>query len=187
MPSVDDRPKRLASEIVFAGRKATVRRDRLELPSGRETFWEIIETPGAVGILPFVDHNHIILLRQYRYAVSREIYEIPAGTLEIDEEPGACALRELEEETGHRATRIVPLTQCFSSPGMLTERMFLFAAHELTVTQANLEDGECLTSEIIEWRRAIDMVLNGEIEDGKTICAILCAAQMNLRERMEND
>jgi len=72
MPSVDDRPKRLASEIVFAGRKATVRRDRLELPSGRETFWEIIETPGAVGILPFVDHNHIILLRQYRYAVSRK-------------------------------------------------------------------------------------------------------------------
>ena len=133
----------------------------------------VIRHPGGVGILPILPDGRVLLIQQYRAALDRRIYEIPAGTREPNEEPVVTAARELAEETGYRAETFTKLPSFYSSPGFLTEKVHIFAATGLTRGESALEDGEDLSLYPVELATAMKMIENGEIEDGKTLVALL--------------
>jgi ADP-ribose pyrophosphatase len=125
-----------------------------------------------------VDAGHVCLLRNRRYAVGEELWEVPAGTLEPGEPPDEAAVRELAEETGYRAGGWRQLAEFFPSPGILSERMFLFLAEDLTPGPTRLEHDEEMQSEIVPWDQALTWSLDGTIRDAKTLVAILLWEQL---------
>ena len=120
----------------------------------------------------------MILIRQYRYAVSAELLEIPAGTLEPGEEPEDCARRELEEETGYTCRTIVKVLECFVAPGDSTEKIHIYLAKDLTKTRTRLEEDEKVTVESFPFQTALDKIRTGEIQDAKTIAGLQGTAQL---------
>jgi ADP-ribose pyrophosphatase len=136
---------------------------------------EIVVHKGSAVMVPVFDDGTIALVRQYRYAAEKFLLEIPAGTLNKDEDPKAAALRELEEEIGVRAANIELLSEFYVSPGFLTEKMFLYMATELTETEQKLEDDEILTIERYAFSEAFGLIRSGQIEDAKTIIGLIIA------------
>ncbi len=134
---------------------------------------EVVRHPGAVAILPVVDSCHICLIRNVRIAVAQTLIELPAGTLESGEDPGTTAVRELAEETGFRAGRVEHVHSFFLSPGIMDERMHLYLATDLTAGPPSCDPGEEIENLIVTWEEAIEMVLDGRIEDAKTIASLL--------------
>ncbi|MFQ5940440.1 MAG: NUDIX hydrolase [Nitrososphaerales archaeon] len=160
------------SEIVYNGKVISVRVDKI-LVNGRETMREVVEHTGSVAILPLIG-NTVVMEKQYRYAIGKELYEIPAGTLEEGESPEECAERELIEETGYKAGRLEPLGQCYMTPGYCTEMIHFFIATGLEeVKSHDMDADEQLTIVKMSIDDAVKMILNGEIQDAKTACAIL--------------
>lgn len=137
----------------------------------------IVRHPGAVAILPLVSANELCLIENSRVSVGKRLLEIPAGTLEPDEEPLVTARRELLEETGYQAERWELLCSFYVSPGILDERMYLFVAADLRPGPASLEPDESITTRIVSWRDALELVRTNQIEDAKSICGILFFAQ----------
>ncbi|MEK7731269.1 MAG: NUDIX hydrolase [Planctomycetota bacterium] len=133
---------------------------------------EVVVHPGAVVILPIIDPGRIVMIRNFRYTIEQELWELPAGTAEPDEAAIETARRELEEESGYRAGTMTPLTEFFTSPGVLTERMFAFVATDLKSVGQRLEHGERIIAEIVELDRARQWLVNGELRDGKTIAVL---------------
>lgn len=133
----------------------------------------VVAHPGGVGILPITDDGRVILVRQYRTAVGRRIVEIPAGTRESGEEPIETARRELIEETGYRAKNLSLIASFWSSPGFLSEKINLVLATGLTAGESSLEDGEDLSVFSVDSKEIRRMIHAGEIEDGKTLVALL--------------
>ena len=133
----------------------------------------IVEHPGAVAIIPLLDNDRVCLIRNDRIAVGKSLVELPAGTLEPAELPQRTAERELQEETGYRATHWHELNGFFMSPGILNERMHLFVARELTAGPPAREAGEAIDNLIVSWDEAMAMALRGEIEDAKSLAGIL--------------
>lgn len=134
---------------------------------------ETVEHPGAVVILPLLDDGRVCLIRNRRVAVGETLIEIPAGTLEPGEDPALAAVRELEEETGYRAARWEKLLEFFVSPGILNERMHLFAARDLIPGDQALDAGEQIEPLLVPWDNAMALLRGGEIRDAKTIIALL--------------
>jgi len=134
----------------------------------------IVLHPGAVTILPVFDDGRICLIRNFRPAIGRELFELPAGTLEPGEAPLATATRELEEETGYVAASIEPLREFWMSPGILNERMHLFLARGLRPGKASLDAGEIVAPHIVAREEALAMVADGRIEDAKSLVGLLC-------------
>jgi ADP-ribose pyrophosphatase len=142
-------------------------------PDGTVRRREVVRHPGAVTILPLVDAEHICLIRNYRVSVQRTLIELPAGTLEPNEDPAATAARELIEETGYRAGRIEKLHEFLLSPGILDERMHLYLATDLTPGETAREPGEEIENLVVNWTTALEWVRRGQIEDAKTIVGLL--------------
>ena len=166
--------KLLEKQVIYDRKKVRLELHQLENEeTGVRHTREVCAHPGAVLILPLLDDDRVILIRTYRYAVGKSLYELPAGTLEVGEEPMNCAGRELLEETGYLAGRLQPLMNFFTSPGILSEKMFAFAAYDLQSSRAAPEEGEDITVEPVSLKRAVEMIRTGEIQDGKTIAAIL--------------
>lgn len=134
---------------------------------------EVVRHPGAVTILPLLDDGRVCLIRNFRPAVDRSLIELPAGTLEPNEPPQQTARRELVEETGFRAETLTPLGEFFLSPGILDERMHVFVATGLTAGEAEREPGEIIENLVVPWSEAMQLVERGEIEDAKTLVALL--------------
>ena len=134
---------------------------------------EIVVHPGATVILPFLNDNEILLIRTKRYAVGQVLIELPAGTLERNEDPINCAGRELLEETGYLAGRLQPIGNFFTSPGILSEKMYAYAAFDLEKQQQALEAGEEIEIMSAGLDEAIDMIRTGQIHDGKTVATLL--------------
>jgi ADP-ribose pyrophosphatase len=134
---------------------------------------ETVVHPGAVTIVPLLEADRVCLIRNFRPSVGRTLVELPAGTLEPAEDPAAAASRELREETGYRAGTIELLTSFYMSPGILSERMFVFLATDLAGGPARLEAGEQIEPLIVAWPEAVAMALDGRIEDAKTLAALL--------------
>ncbi len=134
---------------------------------------EFVRHPGAVTILPMVDDDHVCLIKNYRVAVDETLIELPAGTLDKDEDPLHTAERELAEETGFRAESIEPLHQFFLSPGILDERMHLYVATGLTSGRPRREAGEKIENFIVPWDEAMAMIHDGRIHDAKSIVGLL--------------
>ena len=167
--------KILESKTIHKGHIVTFVKDRFMLDAvpGKIVTRELLLHPGAVVIIPFVDKNHFILLRQFRYAAQGPLLEIPAGTLEKGERPLICAKRELEEETGHLASRWKFLGKFYAAPGISNEMMYLYRADALKQGVKNLDHDEWIEHEIVSMPQALRMIRSGKIQDAKTIAAIL--------------
>lgn len=165
--------KVLERKVIYDGKKLHVRVDRAIEPSGKEVTRELVVHPGAVAIVARPSPDEVVLIRQFRYSVGQTMLEIPAGTLERDEDPRECAFRELEEETGYRAAEMVERAQFFTTPGFTTELMYLYEATGLTKTQTNLDEDEIIEVEIVSCAEALRMTEDGRIQDAKTLVGLL--------------
>jgi len=146
---------------------------------GRKVKREMIEHGGAAAMLAFDENNKVILVKQHRYPHGYVI-EIPAGTLEKNEEPKKCACRELEEETGYRAKKMTPLISYYPSIGYNTEIIHCFVASGLKkIADLKLDDDEILSVVKIDLKKLVSMIKNGKIQDSKTICAVMTYAAKN--------
>lgn len=164
----------LEKQVIYDGKKVRLELHHLEdVETGARHKLEVCAHPGAVVVLPFVDAGNILLIRNRRYAVGETLVELPAGTLEKGEDPMNCAGRELIEETGYIAGRMKLIGDFYSSPGILTEKMYAFAAYDLTRSEATLEEGEEIELAPASLDEAIDMIRFGQIKDAKTIATLL--------------
>jgi ADP-ribose pyrophosphatase len=154
-------------------RRFTVVEETVIRPDGREARCQYVKHPGAVAILPLVDEAHVCLIRSRRLTVGKTLIEIPAGTREPDEMPLTTARRELAEETGYTAAHFEELATYYPSPGVLSERMWVFVARHLTPGPPARETNEEIENLVVSWDDAMAMIDRGEIEDSKTLVALL--------------
>lgn len=169
---------KISSKEIFHGKIIEVRLDTVKLPNGNESTREIVKHPGAVGIVPITDKGEVILVKQFRYPVNQEIFEIPAGKLDENEEPKACAKRELLEETGYDAKKISKLCMFYTTPGFSDEMMHLFLAENLIYQEQQLDEDEFLEVLRIPLDEAVQWIISGKIIDGKSIVGITLAKQL---------
>jgi ADP-ribose pyrophosphatase len=134
---------------------------------------ELVSHPGAVVILPFLDEETILLIKNYRFSMQTTLLELPAGTLEPAEEVETCAYRELEEETGYRAKKMAPLLHFFPSPGFCNEILYAYVASDLTQVGQDLDETEKIEVVPTPFKKALEMIHTGEICDAKTITTLL--------------
>ncbi|MGH7214262.1 MAG: NUDIX hydrolase [Tepidisphaeraceae bacterium] len=170
-------PNRLVEkQVIYAGKKVRLELHHLEEEeTAKRHTREVCVHPGAVVVLPFLDAagTRVLLIRNRRYAVGQTLLELPAGTLDAKENPMNCAGRELLEETGYVAGRVKLLGSFYTSPGILSEKMFAFAAYDLEQSRQALEEGEEIELAPHGLDEAIEMIRDGQIVDGKTIATLL--------------
>jgi ADP-ribose pyrophosphatase len=158
---------------IWSGGKVKLEIHHLANDEGRKLSKEVVVHPGAVVILSFLSDGNILLIRNRRYAVGQILLELPAGTLNQGETPMNAAGRELLEETGYLATRIKPLGSFYSSPGVMSEKIYAFAAYDLEKKTSALEEGEEIELFPVSLTDAVLMIQDGQIQDGKTIATLL--------------
>ena len=155
-----------------------MRVDDVKLDDGVVTKREIVEHRGAAAIVPVLEDGRVVLVRQYRYAATTELLEIPAGTLKSNENPKECALRELEEETGYRSGELTKMLECFVAPGYSTEKIHIYLARRLTQTQTKLDEDESISIERLRFSEALDKIRTGEIRDAKSMVGLQAAKRL---------
>ena len=163
----------VSQETVYQGIIVNVRRDKAKLPDGRLTNREVVEHPGGVAIFAMDDQDRVALVRQYRYPMGEIVLELPAGKLEKGEDPFAAAKRELEEECGLTADNYISLGEFYPTVGYDTEVIYTWVATGLHETKMHLDADEFLTPDRVPLEKAYQMVMSGEIKDGKTIAGVL--------------
>jgi ADP-ribose pyrophosphatase len=163
----------LKSEVIYEGKAFGVRRDELIEPSGVRTVREVVTHPGSVVVLPVLPDGKIVLVRQYRHATGRYLWELVAGRMESGEDPKAGAARELIEETGYRGKQFTVFLDVFPTPGFLEERMYLLLAEGLTAGKAEPEEDEKLTVRAYTMSQLERMIRSGELRDAKSIAGLL--------------
>jgi ADP-ribose pyrophosphatase len=179
------KPGRLASTRAYTGRIVSLDVDTVRYPDGSIGDLEMIRHPGASAIVPFLsdpngDDPQVLLIRQYRYAAGGYMLEVPAGRLDAGEDPRDCAVRELKEETGCTAEQVDYLTTIYTTPGFTDERIHLFMATSLTAGETKHEADEFLEPQPMPLSQALEKIRAGEIQDGKTVIALLFAAGFRL-------
>lgn len=172
---------RVSTRRVYTGRVLNLDIDTVRFPNGSVGELEMIRHPGASAVVPFLsdpagDDPQVMLIRQYRYAAERYLYEVPAGRLEKNEPPDDCARRELREETGCEAERVEHLVTIYTTPGFTDERIHLFMAVGLRRGETAHEADEFIEVETMLLSRALSLVERGEIQDAKTALALLYVA-----------
>ncbi len=165
--------RRLATRRVYEGRVLSLDVDDVEEPGGVRAVREVVRHSGSVATLAVHDDGRVVLVRQYRYPVQREVWELPAGRRDGSESPEAGARRELEEETGLEAARIEPIFTFFTTPGFCDEVMHLFRATGLRQGEARPEADERIEVRAMGLDEALEMLRRGEIQEGKTAVALL--------------
>lgn len=173
--------KTVSRTELYRGKSFSFHTDEVLLPDGRKGRRDYVKYPEAVAILPFVDRDRIILVRQYRYSLGKAIYEIPAGKIDDPKEKKQkAAVRELLEETGHLAKKMKYLFSYYPCAGYSTEKIHIFRAEGLQPGKQNTDEDEFIQLETVSFRRALDWVRSGRIEDSKTIIALL--SEQNARK-----
>lgn len=173
---------RLDGRVIYDGRILRLEEDTVLLPSGRTATREVVRHPGAVAVVPLTEDGCVICEEQFRYPHGRVLLEIPAGKLDsAEEEPAFAAARELREETGMRAERMIPLGDFLPSPAILSERIWLFLALGLSEGECNRDEDEFLAVRKIPLDRLTDEILAGNVPDGKTAAAVLRVSLMRQR------
>ena len=168
-------PEIVDSAEVFQGRVFEVTVDTVR--EGDKTYVrEVVHHPGSAVIIPAFEDGTIALVRQYRHPAVKYLLEAPAGTLNQGERPEEGAARELEEELGYVAGKLIKLSEFFVSPGFLEEKMWLYLATEMIQTKQQLEEDEIVEVVRLPLSQALEMITSGEIEDAKTIIALMLAA-----------
>lgn len=165
----------VSSELIYQGRVFDVRRDQVRLQNGSLTTLDIVDHPGAVTLLPLDAEGRLWLVRQYRYSASAELLELPAGALEEDELPEACAYREVREEIGMSAGQLEKVGEFFLAPGYSTEYMYVFLATELQPDPLEADEDEFLSVETLPVAQVYRLAETGVIQDSKTLAALFLA------------
>ena len=163
----------LDSRVIYRGLKIDVALRSIELADGTRGEREFVVHRGAVALVPLVDSDHVCLVKNHRFAIDRTLLEVPAGSIDAGEEPEQTAVRELLEETGYQTKSMTRLRDWYVTPGVMTERMFLFLCEDLTPGPTDHQLDERLESVIVPWDEAIRMVHDGRIEDAKSMLSIL--------------
>lgn len=171
--------KVIKSELKFKGKVLALRVDEVRMPSGRLAEREVISHLGAVGMVPLLDTGEVILVEQYRHPVSGYLLEIPAGKLTKGEDPLGCARRELKEEIGMEPGELIKLAQFYTTPGYSDEYFHLYLAKNLKENRIGQAEEEIVGIERIPLDKALKLIDEGKIEDGKTIAG-LCLAKLYL-------
>lgn len=167
--------KTLSREEKYDGLFMRVHVDQVLLPNGHTSVREVVDHVDGVAVLPLDERNNVLAVTQYRYVFGKTLLEIPAGKLDDGEEPAVGALRELREETGAVPDSLLPLGRILPAPGCYGEVLHLFLARGLHMEEQALDTDEFLHVERIPFQEMVHRCLNGEIEDGKTVAAVLKA------------
>ena len=166
------------SEVLYRGRILSLRRDSVVLTKGErqvEAVREVVEHDPTVVIVPVDDDDNVLLVRQYRHSTGQVLLEAPAGGIEPGEDPQQAVQRELQEETGHTARKVVPLGGFWIAPGWATEYMHAFLASGLVPAQACPDEDEEIEVERVPRSSVLDLIRRGDIQDAKSIAALLMA------------
>lgn len=163
--------KTTSSKGIFDGRVFKVKVDNVTLPDGSESFRELVIHNGGVSVVAYED-GYVYMIKQYRKAVEKTILEIPAGKIELNEDPKIAAIRELEEELGLKADDLIDLGKMYPTPGYCSEIIYLYLALEFNKTAQKLDEGEFLEVEKYKLTDLEKMIEENVICDGKTICGI---------------
>lgn len=167
-------PERLSHQRLLTGRVFDVDRDIVRLPHGREVAIDVIRHPPSAVIVPVPEPGHVILIRQYRYAVNRWLWELPAGSVDEGETPEQAARRECHEEIGQLPDTVVRLGSMFPTPGYCDEEMFFFRVSGLSVPDeaATVDEDEDIEVRVFTLKQAREMIRTGEIVDMKTVIGL---------------
>lgn len=163
----------MTNKLIHKGRLIELHHERVDFPDGGHTYFDIVKHPGGAVIAAINEQNQICLLRQWRHAIGKTIWELPAGCLEPGEPPLEAAKRELEEEAGVKAQQWRDLGYISSSPGFSNELLYLFEARDIKKGTVNLDDAEQLEAHWVDLDRAYEMCRNGDIIDAKTLATVL--------------
>ena len=163
----------MANKLLHKGNLIELHHERVDFPQGGHTYFDIVKHPGGAVIAAINEKDEICLLEQWRHAISKTIWELPAGCLEPNEPPIETAKRELEEEAGVVASEWRDLGYISSSPGFSNELLYLFEARNISDGTLKLDDAEQLQAHWIAIDKAYDMALNGDIIDAKTLAVLL--------------
>lgn len=163
----------IKSDKVYQGKIINLRIDTVELPDQKYSKREIIEHPGAVAVVPITEDNKIVMVKQFRKAAEDCLLEVPAGKLEIGEEPLDCAKRELLEETGYKSDNLEYLFKFYTSPGFCNEEISVFVAKDLIKDVAQPDEDEYIEIEKYGIDELVEKISKEEIKDAKTITSIL--------------
>lgn len=166
--------KKISGEVIYNGKVVRLEKDKVLCPNGMESYREIVRHNGGAAILCVTPDNKVMLIKQFRYAYNEVMYEIPAGKLELGEDPYDAALREFEEETGSKATELEYLTTIYPTCGYTSEKIYLYLATDFVKTNTHFDDDECIETIYLSMKQVLEMIKNNEIVDAKTICAITC-------------
>ena len=164
--------KTLSSQLIYDGRALKLRVDTLQMPSGKETTREVVEHDNCVAIIAIADDN-VLLVKQFRQAVGKELLEIPAGGIESGEDPVATVRRELQEETGYLPRKVERLGGFYSTPGYCTEYLYLYLATDLIPSQLYAEDTESIKLDKVPISQISSLITSGSICDAKSIAGLL--------------
>ena len=170
--------KTISSDRVYTGKTISLKVDTVEVPNRGYQKREIVEHNGAVGIVAITDENKVVLVRQYRKAVEKELWEIPAGKIEIGENPKECAIRELKEETGYSADNIKLIHKFYTSAGFSNQKIYIYLAENLIQGERDLDEDEFLEVHEIDKDEVYNMIARNEIEDAKTSIGMLLIKEL---------
>jgi ADP-ribose pyrophosphatase len=175
--------KTKSSKEVYRNPWIRVREDVAELPDGRTTVYGVVTMGGAVGVLPFVDEDHVLLLRQYRYVFGEaDRWEIPTGGIKPDEAPEDAAQRELQEEVGHSAARLEWVSTFYTSKSVCEEIAHLYIGYGLEVGGLPQDETEEFEHAVFPFDQVLEMVSTSEIRDAMTVIAVLHAARLRTQQ-----
>ena len=164
--------KTLKSEKIYKGAIINLRRDKVTVQGGT-SYREIIEHNGGAVIAALTEDKKLVMVRQYRKPADKVMLEVPAGKIDPGEKPLEAAVRELKEETGYTAEKVEFLTQFYPSVGYSEEVLYLYLCTGLTPGETNFDENEAIDIEEVELDRLFKMAMSGEIDDAKTLIAIL--------------
>lgn len=172
------REKTIESKRIYEGRILNLRIDTVEMPGGRRATREIVEHKGAVAIVPLIDTDVVVMVRQYRQPTGEALLEIPAGTLDKNEDPDDCASRELIEETGYKPGNLQKMFRSYLAPGYSSEMLHTYLATDLEKVTAAPEEDELLEVVTFDLDEAVAMTGSDQIKDAKSICGLLMAYKL---------
>ena len=167
----------LNQEVVYRGRVLGVRKDEVRFPNGYTTHLDVVEHDDSVSIVPVDNQGQVWFIHQYRHPVRRKILELPAGVVEAGEKPEMCAQRELREEIGMSAGQLQKIGGFYLLPGYSTEFMHIYLAKDLHKNPLQADEGEIISIEKIPFKQAMVLAESGQIEDAKSLGALLLARQ----------
>lgn len=162
----------VSSKRIYDGSIISLRLDTLQMPDGSQKTREIIEHNGGVTIACQPSPKEVMLIKQYRYPIDEELFELPAGRIEKGEDPFICAQRELIEETGYKAQTWQELVQMYTAPGFCNELLRVYKATDITFVGKSLDDDEETDVIVMSLEKAWQLVLSGSVRDAKTIAGL---------------